>query len=266
MNEDTEKSKGWAAQGKEKIQALYNKGNEMMDKVPFLKNPLYKKIAWGAAGVICVLLVSLFFYGITSLVKGGNSTNSSGSSGANSNSGNGSAYQGAGENTPFGVAKGALVASVSGDGITYLSLCGDDSYFSSEEQRLAASIVMKKLKEQKDEAASTMSDEEFKLFSLHMKKEWREEHNLARILIQDQMDSNTDNWAFESWSDDVWSMVEQAFGEMKEIETKVDGNKATVVASVSLKGKDLRIKVHLLKFEGEWKVDASATEKETWMN
>ncbi|MBQ7191053.1 MAG: hypothetical protein IJR99_16740 [Kiritimatiellae bacterium] len=264
MNEDAGKSGGWTAQGKEKTQALYNKGNELMDKVPFLKNPLYKKIAWGVAGVICVLLVSLFFYGITSLVNGGNSTNSSGSGGANSSSGNKSANQWAGGNTPFGVAKKALVACASGDGITYLSLCDDSS--ASEEQRLAASILMKKLKEQMDEAESTMSDEEFKLFSLHMKKEWREEHNLARILIQDRLDSNTDSWAFESWSDDVWSMVEQALNEMKEIETKVDGNKATVVASVSLKGKDLRIKVHLLKFEGEWKVDASATEKETWMN
>ena len=159
------------------------------------------------------------------------------------------------------------MASVSGDLITYMSLAGDESAFSSdEEQRLVASIAMKKLKEQMDEAESTMSDEEFKLFSLLMKKGWREDHNLARILIQDRLDSTTDSWAFESWSDDVWSMVEQAFGEMKEIETKVDGNKATVVASVSLKGKDIRIKVHLLKFEGEWKVDASATEEETWMN
>ena len=129
MNKDAEKSEGWTAQGKEKIQALYNKGNELMDKVSFLKNPLYKKIAWGVAGVICVLLVSLFFYGITSLVTGSKSTSSSGSGGSNSSSGNKSANQWAGANTPFGVAKGALVACASGDGITYLSLCGDDSFF-----------------------------------------------------------------------------------------------------------------------------------------
>ena len=61
MNEDAEKSGGWTAQGKEKIQALYNKGNELMDKVPFLKNPLYKKIAWGVAGALCVLAVWILF-------------------------------------------------------------------------------------------------------------------------------------------------------------------------------------------------------------
>ena len=117
-----------------------------------------------------------------------------------------------------------------------------------------------------DEAASTMSDEEFKLLSLHMKKEWREDNNLVRILIQKQMDSNTDKWAFENWSDADWKMVEPALGKMKEIETKVDDDKATVVASVSLKGKGIRIKVHLQKIEGEWKVNTEATERETWMN
>jgi len=121
---------------------------------------------------------------------------------------------------------------------------------------------MKKLKEQMDEAESTMSDEEFKLASLLMKKELREDpSNLAKSLIKNQVDFNAHT---DRWSDDVWLMVEQAFGRMKEIETKVDNNKATVVASVSLKDKDIRIKVHLQKIEGEWKVNAEETERETY--
>ena len=38
-----EKVNGALAKGQE----FYNKGNELMDKVPALKNPLYKKIVWG---------------------------------------------------------------------------------------------------------------------------------------------------------------------------------------------------------------------------
>ena len=236
MSESTGKAKELAIKGKEKARELYDKGNELMDKVSFLKNPLYKKIAWGVAGVVCVLLAALFFRGITSSA-----------------------------NTPFSVAKKCLVACVSGDMITCVSLVGYDT--SSEEQRLAQSIIIKKYKEQMEEASSKLSDEEFKLVSLHMKKEFREgEQGFIMSLIKKQLDSNTDSWAFESWSDDVWTMLEQAFGDMREIETKVDGGKATVMASVLLKGKDIRIKVHLLKIEGEWKVDEEATKRETWLH
>ena len=237
MSESTEKAKELAIKGKEKARELYDKGNELMDKVSFLKNPLYKKIAWGVAGVVCVLLAALFFRGITSS-----------------------------SNTPFSVAKKCLVACVSGDAITCLSLSGDDKFFSSEEYRLAQSILIKKLQEQKDEASSKLSDEEFKLVSLHMKKEFFRDEGFVMSLIKNQLDSNTDSWAFESWSDDVWTMLEQAFGEMREIETKIDGDKATVMVSVSLKGKDVRIKVHLLKIEGEWKVNTEATKSEALLH
>lgn len=46
-------------QAKQKAGALYEKGNELMDKVSFLKNPRNKKIAWGVLGAICLLLVFL---------------------------------------------------------------------------------------------------------------------------------------------------------------------------------------------------------------
>ena len=35
----------------------YAKGNEMMDKVSFLQKPLYKKIVWGAMGVVALWVV-----------------------------------------------------------------------------------------------------------------------------------------------------------------------------------------------------------------
>ena len=44
-------------QAKQKAGALYEKGNELMDKVSFLKNPRNKKIAWGVLGAICLLVV-----------------------------------------------------------------------------------------------------------------------------------------------------------------------------------------------------------------
>lgn len=45
-----EKMNGALAKGQE----FYNKGNELMDKVHALRNPLYKKIVWG---VLCLLLL-----------------------------------------------------------------------------------------------------------------------------------------------------------------------------------------------------------------
>ena len=235
MSENEQNSK--VEQAKQKAGALYEKGNELMDKVSFLKNPRNKKIAWGVLGAVCLLAVIAI---VGSLFGGGQA--------------------------PFDVAKKALMACASGDSIAYLSLSGDDASFSSEEQRLAHSIVIKKNKELMDEAASK-PEEEAKLFFQHMKKEFREDFGMFVVnLIKKQMDSNTDSWAFENWSDDVWAMVEQAFGRMKEVETKVNDNKATVVASVSLKGKDIKIKIHLQKVEGEWKVNTEATERETWLH
>ena len=40
---------------------FYNKGNELMDKVGFLKNPLHKKIAWGALCLLAFLVVGRIF-------------------------------------------------------------------------------------------------------------------------------------------------------------------------------------------------------------
>ena len=40
---------------------------------------------------------------------------------------------------------------------------------------------------------------------------------LAEVILG-LLDSSTDSWAFETWSDDVWTMLEQAFGEMREID------------------------------------------------
>ena len=57
MSENKQNSK--VEQAKQKAGALYEKGNELMDKVSFLKNPRNKKIAWGVLGAICLLLVFL---------------------------------------------------------------------------------------------------------------------------------------------------------------------------------------------------------------
>lgn len=40
---------------------IYNKGNELMDKVPVLKNPLNKKIAWGVLCLVFLLAIGRIF-------------------------------------------------------------------------------------------------------------------------------------------------------------------------------------------------------------
>ena len=52
-----EKVNGVLAKGQE----FYNKGNELMDKVPALKNPLYKKIVWGVLCLVVLLVVGRIF-------------------------------------------------------------------------------------------------------------------------------------------------------------------------------------------------------------
>lgn len=59
MSESSEKAKEMVDSGKEKARAMYEKGNELMDKVSFLKNPRNKKIAWGVLGAVCLLVVFL---------------------------------------------------------------------------------------------------------------------------------------------------------------------------------------------------------------
>lgn len=44
-----------------KGQEFYNKGNELMDKVPVLRNPLYKKIVWGVLCLVVLLVVGRIF-------------------------------------------------------------------------------------------------------------------------------------------------------------------------------------------------------------
>ena len=57
MSENQQNSK--VEQANQKVGALYEKGNELMDKVSFLKNPRNKKIAWGVLGAVCLLVVFL---------------------------------------------------------------------------------------------------------------------------------------------------------------------------------------------------------------
>ena len=52
-----EKVNGALAKGQE----FYNKGNELMDKVPALKNPLYKKIVWGVLCLLFLLVIGRIF-------------------------------------------------------------------------------------------------------------------------------------------------------------------------------------------------------------
>lgn len=49
------------ANGKAGAQAAYAKGNELMDKVGFLKNPTYKKIVWGVLCLVVLLVVGRIF-------------------------------------------------------------------------------------------------------------------------------------------------------------------------------------------------------------
>ena len=53
MNKKIEAS---LSKAKDAAASAINKGNEAMDKVSFLKNPLHKKIAWGILAVVAVLL------------------------------------------------------------------------------------------------------------------------------------------------------------------------------------------------------------------
>lgn len=56
MNKNTEQAKALVEQGKGAALSAYKKGNEMMDKVSFLKSPTRKKVAWGIVGVIVLSL------------------------------------------------------------------------------------------------------------------------------------------------------------------------------------------------------------------
>ena len=53
------------SKAKEAATSMYNKGNEIMDKAPFMRKPLYKKCAWGILSVVALVLV-LRIFGCTS--------------------------------------------------------------------------------------------------------------------------------------------------------------------------------------------------------
>ena len=57
MNENVEKAKVFAEYGKTAVMSAYQKGNEMMDKVSFLKSSIHKKVAWGIIGAIVLAVL-----------------------------------------------------------------------------------------------------------------------------------------------------------------------------------------------------------------
>ena len=63
MSESSEKARELADKGKEKAHAMYEKGNELMDKVSFLKNPRNKKIAWCVLGAVAVMVLFSCLFG-----------------------------------------------------------------------------------------------------------------------------------------------------------------------------------------------------------
>lgn len=105
--------------GTAQAQAVYAKGNELMDRVSFLKNPLYKKIVWGVLGFIVLLTVGRIF-------------------------GCGSSM------SPFDVVKESMTALVSGDietAVDYLYISGENGKNpSAEEKKLFAQMVAKQFK------------------------------------------------------------------------------------------------------------------------
>lgn len=58
---DNEKVNEAMKKGVAQVQAVYAKGNELMDRVSFLKNSLYKKIVWGVLGLVVLLAVGRIF-------------------------------------------------------------------------------------------------------------------------------------------------------------------------------------------------------------
>ena len=104
--------------GTAQAQAVYAKGNELMDRVSFLRNPLYKKIVWGVLGLVVLLAVGRIF-------------------------GCGSSM------SPFDVAKETLVAMSSGDVETFLDHLyipsENGKTLSEEEKKLFAQMAMKQI-------------------------------------------------------------------------------------------------------------------------
>ena len=49
------------SRAKGSVISIYNKGNTVMDKVPLLQKPLYKKCVWGVLSVIALVLIFRIF-------------------------------------------------------------------------------------------------------------------------------------------------------------------------------------------------------------
>lgn len=183
MSENKQNSK--VEQAKQKAGALYEKGNELMDKVSFLKNPRNKKIAWGVLGAICLLVV---FVIVGALCGGGQK--------------------------PFDVFKETMIAAVQGD----LETMFEHMYIPAEER----------------EKLSKLSEKEAELVEKEIVEEFLRQ--------------------FEGLSEEQLAIIQEGMKNMKEVETKTDGDKATVTASVMRMGEERRASVQLRKEDGEWKV------------
>ena len=131
---ESEKVNEAMKKGTAQAQAVYAKGNELMDRVGFLKNPLYKKIVWGVLGIIVLLTVGRIF-------------------------GCGSSM------SPFDVVKESMTALVSGDietAVDYLYIpCENGKALSAEEKKLFAQMAAKQF-QQSDMDNADMFVEMFK--------------------------------------------------------------------------------------------------------
>lgn len=172
-------------QVKQKAGALYEKGNELMDKVSFLKSPRNKKIAWGVLGAICLLVAFMI---VGALCGGGQK--------------------------PFDVFKETMIVASQGD----LEAMFKHFYIPVEER----------------ERLAKLSDKEAELV---------EKEIVGEFLRQ-----------FEGLSEEQLAIIQEGMKNMKEVETKIDGDKATVTVSVTRMGVEARASVQLRKEDGEWKV------------
>lgn len=183
MSENKQDSK--VEQAKQKVGALYEKGNELMDKVSFLKTPRNKKIAWGILGVVCFWAA---FVIVGTLCGGGQK--------------------------PFDVFKETMIAAAQGD----LEAMFEHVYIPAEER----------------EKLAKLSEKESELVEREL---------VGEFLRQ-----------FEGLSEEQLAMIQECMKNMKEVETKKDGDKATVTFSVMGIGGERRSSVQLRKEDGEWKV------------
>ena len=139
MNKKIEASLGKA---KDAAISAIDKGNEAMDKVSFLKNPLHKKIAWGMLAAVAVLLFARIF----------------GCGGSRS---------------PYDVAHESLIALVEGDIETYFENMYVEDEMRQQLSKLSkteARVLEEKLVEGFFSVFQTLSDDERKIMLEKMAK------------------------------------------------------------------------------------------------